>query len=48
MEGDHRVNPELLRRAIPAKVRINPALYGRHRFRGEGRDALGEIGRAHV
>jgi hypothetical protein len=35
------VNPGLLQRAIPAKVRVNPTLYVRHRFRGEGRDARG-------
>jgi hypothetical protein len=35
------VNPGLLRRAILVKVRVNPVLYDRHRFWGEGRDALG-------
>jgi hypothetical protein len=39
--GDPRANPRLLRRAIPVAVGVNPALYERCRFRGEGGGALG-------
>jgi hypothetical protein len=36
VEGDPRVNPGLLQRAIPAAMGVNPALYDCHRLRGEG------------
>jgi hypothetical protein len=40
-EGDPQANPRLLHRAIHIVVGVNPALYDRHRLRGEGGGALG-------